>query len=99
MTQHIPKHIHQFSRYLRIRYDGQPNAPSIIDQNNRAQDIPFPENQTTPQEQQQPQQNINSQLSEDEQQEGIPINITIIQQETLTPISTKKTKNLKKKQI
>ena len=92
----LPKHIYQFGRHLRIHYDSQPNSPTITDEQIR---------QITPQKQQQLQENTHTQLTsedehqisaEEQQEEEIPRNITIIQQETLTPITTKKTKKPQK---
>lgn len=44
LTQHIPKHIYHFERYLRICYDDQPkDNPNNIDTNtNNPDDTPVP---------------------------------------------------------
>ena len=76
MTEHLLRHLYQFGRYLRIRYDSQPNSLTITDDTNKSQDTPAPEKQPTPQPQHQLQQDTHSQptsenehqTSEDEQQ-------------------------------
>ena len=54
LEQHIPRHVYEFGRYLRIRYDSQPTtAPSTTPQQNATENTPLRENQqNTPETQQ-----------------------------------------------
>ena len=54
LEQHIPRHVYEFGRYLRIRYDSQPTtAPSTTPQQNATENTLVPENQeNTPETQQ-----------------------------------------------
>ena len=55
LKQHIPKHIYQFSRYLRVRYDDQPedqqqqqqNLPNITEPTDDTPDIQEQETEDT----------------------------------------------------
>ena len=44
IKQHIPRHIYQFGRYLRIRYDSQPPSDSTAITDNNTNDKNFDEN-------------------------------------------------------
>ena len=39
LTQHIPRHVHHFGRYLRIRYDQQPHDKPTNNHNNTNQNL------------------------------------------------------------
>ena len=46
LEQHIPRHVYEFGRYLRIRYDSQPTTvSSTTPQQNATENTLFPENQ------------------------------------------------------
>ena len=77
LLQHIPRHIYQFGRYLRIRYDSQPiNNPTISGNNNpNTEDTVTPINHDTP-------------TIRDNEEKTLPRNITIIQRETPKPQKT-----------
>ena len=44
IKQHLPRHIYQFGRYLRIRYDSQPPPDSTTIPNNNTNDVNINEN-------------------------------------------------------
>ena len=67
MTEHLPRHLYQFGRYLRICYESQPNFITITNDNNNSQDTLPLEKQPTPQQQLQ-QDTHSQQTSEDEHQ-------------------------------
>ena len=54
LEQHIPRHVYEFGRYLRIHYDSQPTTvSSTTPQQNATENTLFPENQKdTPKTQQ-----------------------------------------------
>ena len=48
LIQHLPRHVYEFGRYLRIRYNTQPTPTSITaPENNISKNIPVPANQQT----------------------------------------------------
>ena len=94
ITNHLPKHIYKFGRYLRIRYDNQPiqnqqqqnEEKQQETENNSENNNPNIEDTPTP-------TNLDIPKIRNNEEETLPRNITIIQQET--PIPSKMKKKLK----
>ena len=99
ITNHLPKHIYKFGRYLRIRYDNeaiqnqQQQNEEIIHDNNI--NINNPESNNSKIEDTHTPKNHDTPIITNNEEE-IPQNITILQQETPNPSKTKKLKNPKK---